>query len=162
LDIYYERDSHTYRDAFDRDKHKPSLYHYAELRSAKPTDKEFAALDSEKVLEKWAAYVRREALQSERNENSPKPPLIIVTSSGGASNSAIFTLNVLLELEQMHPGISRHIRIVSGASGGMFGSAYFRSQLKDIRAHPDLLVDPQPRGDVAFDHYRWKISQDFL
>src|SRR5258708_38941169 len=100
------------------------------------------------MLEKWKTKVQ--------DGKGPKPPLIIVTASGGASNSAIFTLNVLLELEQMCPGISKHVRIICGASGGMFGAAYFRSQLKTIRGLEQI------DDSTKFNDFRWNISQDFI
>ncbi len=56
--------------------------------------------------------------------------LVLVACSGGASASAIYTADVLFTLEEACPGFSRRIRIVSGASGGMFGAAYFVSHLR--------------------------------
>ncbi len=57
-------------------------------------------------------------------------PVVVVTVSGGASASAIYCADVLFTLEEMFPGFSDRIRLVSGASGGMLGASYFVTQLR--------------------------------
>ncbi len=52
-------------------------------------------------------------------------PLVVVSVSGGASASALYTADVLFTLEAKHPGFADQVRVVSGASGGMLGAAYF-------------------------------------
>jgi predicted acylesterase/phospholipase RssA len=58
-----------------------------------------------------------------------KRPLIIVCVSGGASRSAVWTMTVLKALEeefQKHDvAFPYHVRLMTGASGGMVGSAYY-------------------------------------
>lgn len=66
-----------------------------------------------------------------KDEFGSPQPLVIVTCSGGASASAIYTADVLFTLETYCPGFSKRIRLVTGASGGMLGAAYFVSQLRD-------------------------------
>jgi ABC-type amino acid transport substrate-binding protein len=58
-----------------------------------------------------------------------KRPLIMVAVSGGGIASALWTADVLLELEAMEPELAYHIRVVSGASGGMVGAAAYVSTL---------------------------------
>ncbi len=97
-------------------------------------------LDNATVLGKWRRGVsdhhlsqkteRRSAL--EIDPETHRPPLVIVTTAGGASVSAIYTQRFLakLEAEEMMPGFHRHIRIITGASGGMFGASAYRASLR--------------------------------
>lgn len=52
-------------------------------------------------------------------------PLVVVSVSGGASASALYSADVLFTLEAKHPGFADQVRVVTGASGGMLGAAYF-------------------------------------
>jgi len=79
-------------------------------------------VDDRKALEAWDKAMLREF-------GSPQP-LVIVACSGGASASALYTADVLYNYEEQHPGFSKRIRLISGASGGMLGAAYFVSQLR--------------------------------
>lgn len=53
------------------------------------------------------------------------PRLTVVCVTGGASRSAYWTAVVLRRLSAEVPEFSRHVRIVTGASGGMVGAAHF-------------------------------------
>jgi hypothetical protein len=56
-----------------------------------------------------------------------KPKLIIVNTSGGGSRSALWTLTVLQNCDQeLNGSLSRNVQMITGASGGMVGAAYFR------------------------------------
>ncbi len=94
-----------------------------------------------------------------RAEFGEAQPVVLVTCSGGASASAIYTADVLLTLEEQCPGFSRRIRLVSGASGGMLGASYFVTQLRPggvidtARNHPAYraYVDAAQDSDVPAD-----------
>jgi hypothetical protein len=58
-----------------------------------------------------------------------RPPLVVVATSGGAMRAALWTLNVLGSLEQRMPGFLSHVRIITGASGGMVGAAHLVATL---------------------------------
>lgn len=75
---------------------------------------------------------------------SPQP-LVLVTCSGGASASAIYTADVLFTLEVASPGFSKRVRVISGASGGMLGAAYFVSQLRPGGLIAIAQADPAAR-----------------
>jgi hypothetical protein len=60
-----------------------------------------------------------------------KQPLVVVATSGGALRAALWTINVLRDLERLLPGFTRHVRIVTGASGGMVGAAHLVSALDE-------------------------------
>ena len=50
-----------------------------------------------------------------------KPKLVVICTSGGGSVAAYWTMSCLAKLEEKIPGFSRHIRVVTGSSGGMLG-----------------------------------------
>ena len=56
-----------------------------------------------------------------------KPVLFIVNVSGGGLRSAAFAINVLQVLDSITNGsMMKHTVLMTGASGGMLGAAYFR------------------------------------
>src|SRR5690554_4973880 len=56
-----------------------------------------------------------------------KPKLIILNTSGGGLRSAMWTFKVLQELDSLSDNdFSKHIQMITGASGGMIGAAYYR------------------------------------
>ena len=68
------------------------------------------------TLEAWKAQTGQE-----------KPKLIIVNSSGGGSRSALWTTLVMNQLDKSSDFMfGKHTQMVTGASGGMVGAAYYR------------------------------------
>ncbi|WP_153798236.1 patatin-like phospholipase family protein [Foetidibacter luteolus] len=68
------------------------------------------------VLENWKA-----------RQDTGKPVAFIINVSGGGSRSAAFAMNVLQYLDSLTNGtLMQRTVLISGASGGMFGAAYFR------------------------------------
>lgn len=62
--------------------------------------------------------------------NNVKPNLVIVCSSGGGSRSALWTVSCLQYLDSITQNqFSKHLYLVTGASGGMIGAAYYREML---------------------------------
>jgi len=88
------------------------------------------------------------ALEAWRRDLAEKtPPLVVVTTSGGASRSALWTLNVLHRLDVAIPGFLHHVRIIAGASGGMVGAAHLVAAL-DANG-PKVGFDEIMRGAAA-------------
>jgi hypothetical protein len=59
--------------------------------------------------------------------NSKKPKLIIVNTSGGGMRSATWTVSTLQHLDSLFNGrILKQTHLISGSSGGMIGAAYLR------------------------------------
>jgi hypothetical protein len=97
------------------------------------------------ILERWKAH-----------QSSPKPILFLINSSGGGSRSATFTLSILQRLDSLSGGkLMSKTFLITGASGGMLGAAYFRE-----------LARRRDRGDTSIhlqDHrYVNDISGDLL
>jgi hypothetical protein len=65
---------------------------------------------------------------------SDKPKLVIVSISGGATRSAYWSAVVLDRLESQFRGFGNHVRIITGASGGMVGAAYYVKQRQDLKS----------------------------
>jgi hypothetical protein len=84
-------------------------------------------------------------------------PIILVTVSGGASASAVYTADVLFTLEQRSPGFTDRVRIISGASGGMLGAAYFVTQLRKCGLIAEARSKPEYQEYLAALE-AWKTS----
>lgn len=97
-----------------------------------------------KTLENWKA-----------NTGEERPKLVIVNSSGGGSRSALWTLTVLQQCDKNLDGkLNKHVQMMTGASGGMVGAAYFRELLLRHR-----------KGEVKSlysEEYTDNISKDLL
>lgn len=97
------------------------------------------------ILDKW-----------KKKQKEEKPVFYVINTSGGGNRSATFTMNVLQRLDSLSGGklISKTF-LITGASGGMFGAAYFRE-----------LARLKSKGDTAINLYDPKyvdaISGDLL
>lgn len=96
------------------------------------------------ILEKWKA-----------STGEDKPKLIIVNSSGGGSRSALWTFSVLQQADFLTKGkLTSNLHMITGASGGMVGAAYFRQ----------LLIE-KTEGNIPHIYnptYKANISKDLL
>ena len=82
--------------------------------------------------------------------------LLIINTSGGGSRSAAFTMNILQKLDKLNGGrLMDKTFMITGASGGMFGAAYFR-ELSRLREYKDSTINPDDRK------YTDAISGDLL
>ncbi len=63
-----------------------------------------------------------------------KPPLVILTVSGGGIRSSVWATRVLTTLEhRLGRDFPAHIRLITGASGGMVGASYYATSLPLVR-----------------------------
>jgi hypothetical protein len=68
------------------------------------------------ILENW-----------KRKTGEEKPKLVILNTSGGGLRSALWTFTVLSNAnEKLKSKLSKNLQMITGASGGMIGAAYFR------------------------------------
>ncbi len=101
------------------------------------------------MLDRWAARYRA------KHGPDMKPKAVLVTATGGGLRSAFWTYLVLQQLDSTTHGIfSDNIRLFSGASGGMFGTAYFR-ELKLRQEQGEALEMSEPA-------YQQNLSKDLL
>jgi hypothetical protein len=62
-----------------------------------------------------------------KKQDSDKPLLVLINTSGGGHRSATFTMGVLQYLDSITKGdIMKKTFLINGASGGMIGATYFR------------------------------------
>jgi len=98
-----------------------------------------------RILENW-----------KKKQKEAKPLLLIINTSGGGSRSAAFTMNILQKLDQQNGGhLMDKTFMITGASGGMFGAAYFR-ELSRLKAFKDSTINPDDR------RYTEAIAGDLL
>ncbi len=100
------------------------------------------SLNMVKVLENWR-----------RKQDSPRPWLVMINTSGGGHRSATFTMSVLQYLDSITNGtIMDKTFLVNGASGGMIGAAYFRELFLQKKKGANIdLQDKKYIDDVAGD-----------
>lgn len=102
---------------------------------------------TKQILEHWLA----------KFPAGSKPPLIVINVSGGGSRSAAWTMNVLQRYDSILQGrLFKHTMMITGASGGMLGAAYFRELY--YRQQTGLLHGPRLYDSL----YCEKISRDLL
>lgn len=85
--------------------------------------------------------------------SQPRP--VIICTSGGGLRSAYFTMRVMQKLDSLTSGrFMDRTRLVTGASGGMVGAAYYR----ELYLRSRLGQDVNPRELV----YAQRVGQDLL
>jgi hypothetical protein len=115
---------------------KRPVDHYRELCLSKDHSAEAAGLiDSELPLRAMCAR-----WQQQHQGTGTKPRVVIVCTSGGGIRAAVWTTVVLEGLEELVPGLRDHIRIVTGASGGMVGAGLY---VADFESRRPSEIDPR-------------------
>ncbi len=96
------------------------------------------------ILERW-----------KKKQAADKPYLFIINVSGGGTRSATFTLRVLQRLDSLCGGmLMDKTFLITGASGGMLGAAYYRELAREKAAGKNLYL--------YSDRYVDDISKDLL
>jgi hypothetical protein len=96
------------------------------------------------ILNRWKA-----------KQATDKPLMYIINTSGGGNRSASFTMNVLQRLDSLNNGeLMNKTFLITGASGGMLGAAYFRELYKEKLAGKKINMQNKSYVD--------DISQDLL
>ena len=84
-----------------------------------------------------------------------KPLMVVLNFSGGGVRSAAFAISILQELDSITQGkIMKKTVLISGASGGMLGAAYFRELARIKTGGENINVQDKKYVD--------DISQDLL
>jgi hypothetical protein len=94
-------------------------------------------------------------------------PLVVIAISGGGIRAAVWAFHVLtrLELEFAKNGIDfpSHVRLITGASGGMLGAAYYVTTLPDPeQRHPKDGEWRCQRAQTLDNQQRRLESSDYL
>jgi len=97
-----------------------------------------------KTLENW-----------KKQTGKKKPKLILLNTSGGGLRSAMWTFRVMQELDSLTgKQFTKNIQMITGASGGMVGAAYYR----------DLMIKEKENeiSNRLSGRYLSNISKDLL
>lgn len=85
--------------------------------------------DSIKIQQSFQEHQSR-FFHWKKNTKKQKPNLIIISSSGGGTRSALWTVSCLQYLDSITQNqFSQYVYLMTGASGGMIGAAYYREML---------------------------------
>jgi hypothetical protein len=103
-------------------------------------------LQTKKILDNWL-----KKMQSKYHEEKPK--MIFINTAGGGLKATYWTFHVLQELQkQTNSKLFDHTFLLTGASGGMIGTAYFRElYLRQKRHEPVDYLDKSYLDDVGND-----------
>ena len=66
--------------------------------------------------------------------HNPDEPFVILCTSGGGIKAAAWTVAALRVIHQRIPDFHRHLRIITGASGGMVGAGFYVDALSQAQA----------------------------
>jgi hypothetical protein len=88
-----------------------------------------------------------------KNQGTEKPVMYLLNFSGGGNRSACFAMNVLQHLDSVTNGnVMKRAFLISGASGGMLGAAYFRElYLQNLNGAKNNLQDPELANNISND-----------
>lgn len=88
-----------------------------------------------------------------KKQDSDKPLMIVIATSGGGHRSAAFTMSVLQHLDSLSRGkLMQQTFLITGASGGMIGATYFRELYRRKRAGENInLQDRRYVEDISGD-----------
>ncbi len=91
--------------------------------------------------------------QWKRKQGTAKPVMYLINTSGGGIRSATFTMHALQQLDSMFGGkLLQQTFLISGASGGMLGAAYFRElYYRKQKGEKINLQDEQYIDDISND-----------
>lgn len=88
-----------------------------------------------------------------KSTGQERPKLILVNTSGGGSRSALWTITVLQALDRATNGqVSDQTQLITGASGGMIGAAYYRELvLREKIGKIESSLDKKYRDNLSKD-----------
>lgn len=96
------------------------------------------------VLENW-----------KRQQNTPKPKAVFLCVSGGGQRAALWSMSAMTQLDSVLDGnLMNSTMLITGASGGMIGAAYYRELF--LRHRQDQLADYNSQ------EFRQNIAKDNL
>lgn len=110
-----------------------------------------------RILENW-----------KKKQQEEKPLLVIINTSGGGNRSAAFTMNALQKLDSTtHGELMKKTFLITGASGGMLSSTFFRELYlqkekgRDINLRDRKYVD-EISGDLLNPMFSSFVARDLI
>lgn len=127
-----EFENHAYGLNYETDK---APYNYEHLDSI--TTPDIIREDKKNtlaILEKWRDKFGRGRLIR-------KPRMVIISTSGGGLRQSVFTVHVLQQADSLLKGrLLKHTTLMTGASGGMIGAAYYRELVLQAQSNDDINI----------------------
>ncbi|MEE2641037.1 MAG: hypothetical protein VX768_10465 [Planctomycetota bacterium] len=132
----------TALDEFSKAAAVQTLQRKAWKTDQQPPAEESGPHTERSILENWKQQANHSLVDSWGNPvgRTEKPILVLVCHSGGGIKAQVWSTTVLSALEQKvaklggsnrYINFSRHVRLVSGASGGMAGAGYWVATVAD-------------------------------
>lgn len=147
LNIFYKKDwidprNKAYGINYWNKTERPSYTKEGLAELCKPANVEADKKNMRGILDTW-----------KKKQDSEKPLLVFINTSGGGHRSATFTMSVLQHLDSITNGkMFQKTFLINGASGGMIGAAYFRElYLRRQQGQNIHLQDKQYVDDIAGD-----------
>jgi hypothetical protein len=126
------------------DKFKSLNYAYGMNYKAEPaiySTANFDALSSDSIVAYDKARARLTLEKWKLKNKKTKPKLVILNVSGGGLRSALWSIEVLQQLDKHTNGeIYPNIHMITGSSGGMLGAAFYR-ELKYLQQQNICPID---------------------
>lgn len=129
------------------------LNYRKQIPKAVYSEEHLAALTSPDRLIKDKAAMLQVLENWKKRQVEEKPMLYIINVSGGGTRSATFTMGVMQKLDSLCEGqLMRKTFLITGASGGMLGAAYFRALARERDLGKNIrLQDPTYVDDISKD-----------
>lgn len=117
-----------------------SREHLLEMASSKNVSVD--SLNMIQILENW-----------KKKQETEKPLFVVINTSGGGNRSATFSMSILQRLDSVTNGeLMKKTFLITGASGGMMGAAYFRElYLRKQKGEDIQLQDKKYIDDISSD-----------
>jgi hypothetical protein len=127
---------------YTNEKERPLYTREGLIKICTPENVEADRRNMISILEAW-----------KKKQDSDKPWLVIINTSGGGHRSATFTMSVLQYLDSITAGtIMQKTVLITGASGGMIGATYFRELYnRKQKGEPINLQERKYVNDIAGD-----------
>lgn len=162
LNVFYKLDwidprNKAYGLNYTNKKERPAYTRETLLEMSSAANVEADKKNMISILENW-----------KKKQDSDKPVLVLINTSGGGHRSATFTMSVLQHLDSITNGtIMKKAFLVSGASGGMIGATYFRElylrqqQEKNIKLRDKKYVE-DITGDLLNPLFSSFVARDLI
>jgi hypothetical protein len=141
---------HYNSEAFGLDYSQKAIYHLDSLENI--ASEKNMTLDKNGTIEILNNWKNKNTIGKPSNY---KPKMLIILSSGGGSRSSAFSMTVAQTADSLTNGqLMKHTFLMSGASGGMIGLAYFRELY--LRTQLDICKD------LYSTRYQDNVSKDMI
>ncbi len=135
-----------YNQAFGLDYSKKAMYSLQRIKALTNEENYLADFKATtQILENWKA----------KFPSSQKPKMIFICSSGGGQRASVWTFRCLQAIDSaLGEKIMKQTMLMTGASGGMIGAAYFR----------ELYLQKQQNQAIDLSHRKYlsNIAKDRL